>query len=237
MAFTKAEKMEAAASIYELMLAGESDDRIMSAMGMSAELFQEAKRFMLESKASEARSKSREVVYVEYVLEQRGNVRQIDDLLNVMSGPDGKKHYNAFVGALRLRSDIADRILERGYELGIVRKTPEQHEVIGGIAVAGMTSEDLLKAIKEAVSLTTSVPFADKSILELDAGPLHRGEGVIDALVEDGEDDEALLASVPAPPAAKSALPPPTSRSKPAIVPPLAKPVPKPAVKSAPHKR
>lgn len=205
MTLSKAEKLEAAATIYDLMLSGESDDRIMDALGMSAELFHEAKKFMLEQRATEVRGKPREHVYVEYVIEQRVNVKALDTFIGKL---DDKKQYNALVGAIRLRSDLVDRILERGFDLGIIRKTPEQHELIGGLAVAQMSSEDLRKAIGELTGKTTELMLrcGDDDIMSIDPGALHRGEGFLESAIDPEapvEDDEADVAAeaevVPAP--------------------------------------
>jgi hypothetical protein len=199
---SKAEKLEAAATVYEMMLAGESDDRIMSSLGMSVELFREAKKFMLEQRASEVRGKPREHVYVEYTIEQRSNIRALDTLIDKL---DGLKQSNALVGAIRLRTDLVDRILERGFDLGIVRKTAEQHELIGGLAVAQMSAEDLRKAISDVTGRTADLMLksGDVDIMAIETGELHRGEALVEASVDPDaaiEDDEAdMVAEVVTP--------------------------------------
>lgn len=220
---SKEELVEAAASIYEMAAAGESDDSIMSTLGMDATTFRAAKKFMFDDRIAQAKGKSRELVFVEYALEQRRNIHLVDTLITELSGPEGKRHYNAFVGAIRLRVDITDRILERGFDLGVIAKAAEKHEVIGGLAVAGLSAADLTKMILELTNSTKELceRYGEADILDVSPGELHRGPSVIDAFAED---DEALLdkklelkASEPkhAPGKSVAKLPPPTERSKP----------------------
>lgn len=217
---TKEEKIEAAATILEMLIAGESEDAIMAALGMSAETYQEARKFMLDLRATEVRSKTREQVYVEYVIEQLGNKRLIDNLLGKL---DDKRHYNAIVGAIRLRADLADRVLEQGFNLGVVKKQAERHEIVGGLAIGAMSSDDLRAAIREMVDGTSSMVTksgGEVDIMSLDPGELHSGTGVIEAPVEDDSD---LLPPPEAPPERKkaTAIVPakPTSTAKPAVKP------------------
>jgi len=241
MALSKAEKVELAATIIEAWIAGESDDVIMATLGLDAEAFAEAKRFMLEAKAADFRGKSREHVYVEYLLDQKHNLRLVDNLLTKLdpasSGGSGKAHYNAFVGAIRLRVDITDRVLERGFDLGIFRKTQQgsapTDTTVGTKGVAGLTDDELRKEIAEMTGSTAELmsKFGDVDMSRVETGPLHRGPGLIDAVEED---DEALLAveePEPAPPPPPVAKAPIVVRKKATAMP--AKPAPKPPVKPA----
>jgi len=208
MALSKPEKVELAATIIEAWIAGESDDAIMATLGLDAETFAEAKRFMLEAQAADFRGKTREHVYVAYLLDQKHNLRLVDNLLTKLDAPaGGKMHYNAFVGAIRLRADITDRVLERGFDLGIFRKTQQGSPgpVDGGGAkgVAGLTDDELRKEIAAMTGDTASLmsKFGDLDMSSVETGELHRGPGLIDALEED---DEALMdtSAEPEPPPA-----------------------------------
>lgn len=236
MALSRAAKIEAAATIMEMMVAGESDDSIMAVLGMDAETFYEAKKFMLESKAAEHRTKPREHVYVEYVLDQKGNIRLVDNMLTKLDAPTagGKMHYNAFVGAVRLRSDIMDRIMDRGFDLGILRKSSGgQAEVVGGFKVAGLTDDDLRKEIAALTKSTSDLVemHSEGDLLSVDAGPTHHGPGLIDGIVEDDEAEmDAAPEDVPAPPVKSVAKPPVAIVRKKAVTPPA------PPAKGAPAK-
>lgn len=230
MALSKAEKLEAAATIYEMVISGESDDAIMAALGMDAETYQEAKRFMIDCQVAAARGKSREQVYAEYCMDQRTNIRLVDNFLTKL---DEKRHYNATVGAIRLRADLIDKVLQAGFDLGIVKKAAERHELIGGLAIANMSDGDLRKAITDMMMKTTTMVTGasggDVDIMALEPGELHRGEGT--AIVEE---DEALVSPAPAPERRKALAPPPKPPAKPAST---AKPAAKPATRPVTIKR
>jgi hypothetical protein len=238
MPLTKAEKVEAAASIMEMLHAGESHDKIMSTLGMPAEMFEEVRTFMLDKLGNELKGRTKEQHYAQYVIDQTATMRQVDTCVTELSGGGigAKKHYNAFVGALRLKSDLRDRILDRGFDLGIIEKTADKTVVVGGIALASMSKDDLMGAIQRLIGDTTRIMSGgDVDFMELDPGPTHRGPSVIDAMVEDDE-EESMAPAKPPPAAAKPApvpkLPPPAERVK--VVPPGAVPVgaPKPAFKA-----
>jgi hypothetical protein len=177
MKLTKSELLEMAATIYNEMLSGSSEAEIMDLLGLDAETFQEARRFMLESRAEQIRGKSREHVYVEYVIEQTGNIRKIDKLL---SGLDEQRQYNAVVGAIRLRSDILDKIIVKGQDFGLLHRDPQRKEIVAGVLVADMSDRDLKKAIMGQVKALNELvsTHGDADIMALSPGPLHFGESV-----------------------------------------------------------
>ena len=184
----KSELLEIAATIYEEMLDGESDDSIMSTHHLDEETFQAAKKLMLENKGAEIRGKSREQHYVEYCMEQDHTMRVLDTLVN---GLDSARQYNAVVGALRLRSEIIDKKVTKGFEFGVIRKEPERKEIIGGVIVADMTDDDLRKSIVTSVKSTAAMMkrFGEKDIMSLPTGELHYGEGItIEAEGEEAEE-------------------------------------------------
>ena len=179
MELTKSELLEIAATIYQEMIDGRSEADIMDLLGLDAETFNKARRFMLESRADRIRGKSREHVYVEYVIEQTANIRKIDKLL---SGLDDQKQYNAAVGALRLRSDILDKIIARGQEFGILHKKPDRKEIVAGVLVAEMSDKDLKRAITKQISGLNELvsKYGDGDIMALPEGPLHYGEPAVE---------------------------------------------------------
>lgn len=174
---TKTEMLEMAATIYGEMIAGSTDDEIMDVLGIDAETFSLAKKFMLESRAEVLRSQPREHVYIEYVTRQEHNIQ---DLNKFISGLDSKKQYNALVGAIRLRADIIDRIVTKGQEFGLIRKEPERREVVAGVLVAELSTPDLRKAIAGQVSKLNELVerYGDTDIMSLPPPMTHHGKGI-----------------------------------------------------------
>jgi hypothetical protein len=143
-ALSKVELSEAMISLFEELSEGNTDASIMDLMGWNADTFQNVKRAMLEGKAEELRTKPREHVYVEYLISQSRNIQDLNDLVDTL---DKKQQYNALVGAIRLRSDIHDKIIARGQEFGVIRKEAETKRIIGGLLVTDMSSSEIRTAI------------------------------------------------------------------------------------------
>lgn len=184
---TKSERLELAATIYEEMLDGESDADIMRTHGLDEEVFRDAKRFMLEEASATARAKPREHVYVEYCIEQDNTLRALNTLVE---GLDAKKQYNAVVGALRLRSEIIDKKINKGFEFGVIKKEPDRKEILGGFVLADLSNSDLRKGIADITHHTHDLisKYGDGDILSLTPGELHYGEGSIVAEAEEVEE-------------------------------------------------
>ena len=164
--------LEAAATIYAQMVDGKTDSDIIDMLRIDAATYKELKNFMFETHSEELRTKPREHVYIEYVAEQR---RNIQDLNRLVKDLDTKSQYNAIVGAIRLRSDIVDKIVEKGQEFGLIKKEAQRHEVIGGIAVVNLSVEDLRKGILEQTKLLKDVTerFGEGDIKGLPEGVVH----------------------------------------------------------------
>jgi len=176
---TREEMMEAAKTLFKELVSGENDGDVADIMGWDDETFAKVKKAMLSSNADEMRSKPAEHVYVEYLIEQRRNVKDLTDLIN---------NLDAVVGAIRLRSEIVDRILERGFDFGVIKRA-ETRQAGGnvtfnylGINLGEMTAPQLRDAIgaqlKELEGLMSK--FGDGvGITSLSPGALHYGKAVV----------------------------------------------------------
>lgn len=180
--------VEYSASIYEEMLAGHSDEEIMDLCGLDPEQFQEAKRFMLEARGLEERRRTPEDRFAEYMIAQKRNIRDLDDLTRNL---DQKAQYNALVGAIRLRHDIQNRVIETGQTLGVIPKQAERKEIVGGIVLADMSDKDLRKEIVKSLAATDKMisrfgegDFASTSIGELHYGPALPARKVVETTAE-----------------------------------------------------
>jgi hypothetical protein len=180
---TRSELIEAAATIHGEMVGGSSETDIMDILGLDAEQFREARKFMLEMRADEIRGKPREHVYIEYTIKQEQNIKDLNTLISQL---DDTKQHNAVVGAIRLRSDILDKIIERGQEFGLLRREPQRKEIVAGVMVAEMATPELRKAIVGEIGKLNDLVkrFGDGGIMAMEPGPLHYGEP---ALLTEGE--------------------------------------------------
>lgn len=188
-------KIELAAEIYSMMMEGDSDGEIIESLDISPQEYSIAKKFLLENKGNEEHGMSSKERFAKYVIDQQRNVVALDELIINLNS---KTQYNALVGAIRLRSDIADRVITTGQTLGVISKEPEKKMVMNGVVVADVSDKDLKKElVKSIVSFGKMMKRygGGKDILEIKTGELHRGEG-IKILAE----DFASTAAMGAPP-------------------------------------
>ncbi len=178
-----------AAHIYNYMVQGKKDGWIKKQLDLDAEDFEACKRFMLEEKSEKIRSQPREHFFIEYEAEQRRNIRDLDGLIKNL---DSNSQYNALVGAIRLRSDITDKIVNRAQEFGLVKKEAAESKLtIGGVVVAQLDAAGLRKAIidntRELSGLMSK--YGEKDFAALPApSELHYGPS-IDTTGESAEVD------------------------------------------------
>ncbi len=175
MKLSKEEIAETIGQIYNLSCQGETDADIMDTMGLPAEDYRELKAAMFDAKADEFRAQPTEHRYVQYVIDQAQNVK---DLTTMIESFKTTKQYNAMVGAVRCRSEIYKGLIEMGQSFGILRKEPDRKLIINGILVADLTNRQLKTTVTEELSALDGLMrrYGDKSIAEIDPGPIHRGK-------------------------------------------------------------
>jgi hypothetical protein len=201
---TKTELAEAAKLLYHELIDGDAPDDIADIYGWDEEAYQKIQKMMFATRAEEIRGKPSDHAYVEYIIEQKRNAKDLTDLINNL---DQKRQYNMVLGAIRLRSEIADKILDRGFEFGLIQKQGQTglgsgntFNIIGGVDVNVMTAPQLTTAIASQLSELQSYMerFGNgKNIMELSTGPLHYGESapaseVIEVKAEESEPDVKL---------------------------------------------
>ena len=166
-----------AAYIAEAMIDGESEATIQDQLGIDIETFQECRTLMLTERASLRERQTAGQSFAEYELHQ---LRNIHDLNELISNLNSKSQYNALVGALRLRADIQDRIINKGQEFGVLTKTPEKKLVFGGVHVGDFSDRELRKELKHSLGgLKTLVEkHGGEDLMSLPVGDLHYGPSV-----------------------------------------------------------
>lgn len=175
MRLTKAQLQEAIATIYGYLAQGKSDKYIMKEMGFTAEEFEHLKVEMFDAKADELRVRPDEHAYVEYLINQTQNIRDLTTMIKTFKKT---KQFNAMVGAVRARAEIYDKLIAKAQEFGLIRKTPERKEIIAGVMVAELTNKELQKAVVGELSMLDQLTkkFGDGDLLSLPApGALHHG--------------------------------------------------------------
>ncbi len=187
MAFTKEQEKEAVETIFTKLSSGLSDKQIIQDMGLTVEEYVGLKGAMLDAKADEVRSRPHEHVYVEYMIAQMGNVRDLSSMIDQMHV---KKKYASLVSAVRARSDILDNLIEKGQEFGLIHKKPERKEIVAGVMVSELSNDKLKKLIIGELGVLNNLrkEFGEKDFAKIEASDsLHHGPALPEKIeAEDG---------------------------------------------------
>lgn len=195
MKLSKKDMIELSVTIQAELVEGREDVEIAADLGLDSETYDSVKKLMLDRRAEELRQRPREHAYVEYCIDQKRNIKALDRLIVNL---DSKSQYNALVGAIRLRSDIVDKIVQKGQEFGLIKKEAERREIVGGLIVAEMGPDDLRAAIvKNAEEFGEyAKKYGDTPLTELaDAHDVYYGPAAVltTGAPVDEEDDEDLV--------------------------------------------
>ena len=180
---------EAVQSIYSMMVEGGTDEENAAVMGLEAEEYQQLKAAMFDAKADEVRSRPTEHTYVQYMIDQAQNIR---DLTNMIADFKSSKQYNAMVGAVKVRSEIYDKLIKFGQDFGLIHKEAKKGELLVGHLIADMTNKQLKSAITAELSMLNGLvkKYGDQNIMDMDPGSLHHGPRLPAAKVTDDRLDE-----------------------------------------------
>lgn len=172
---SKAEVREAVAKVLSLTLAGKDDEEIADLLGVTPAQLEQIKKEMLTKEAERLTVRDSEEIYADYVLQQLACIR---DLVRLQKDFRESKNASALVGAIRARSEIIDKIVDRGQDLGFINKAPERKHITGGVLIAEMSNAELRKAIvtelQTVQTMMKEVGGGGKDLLEVSIGPLHR---------------------------------------------------------------
>jgi len=169
----KIEKQAKYTRFFSLKEQGESEAEIRIALGMELDDFEKFAKECLQCEADKLSQKSVGEVYVEYLFHQK---KCIADLEVMAKKFDQVKHYSALVNSVKIRSDIFDKIIKVGQEFGLLEKKPERREIVAGIMVAKMDSQQLRNTILGELSGLEKMMdmYGDQGILDVAPGELHR---------------------------------------------------------------
>jgi hypothetical protein len=171
------DKLLFASRIHAELIKGTDESEIADLLGLDRQTYLFVRSFMLQELANEIRSLSSDQQFVDYRLSQQRNIHDLDELIKNL---DEQTQYNALVGALRLRSEIQDKIVTRGQEFGVISKQPDRKEIVAGVVVSDLSTADLREMITGQLSALHGMieKHGDADIRALEPGELHRGENV-----------------------------------------------------------
>lgn len=180
---SKADLKEAIQTIYAAMVEGDSDEDAAASMGLTAEEFAPLKAAMFDAKADEIRARPTEHTYVQYMIDQAQNIR---DLTAMVDEFKTSKQYNAMVGAIKARGDIYDKLIKFGQEFGLIHKEASKGHLLVGHIIADMSNKQLKTAITGELLMLNGLvkKYGDGNIIDMDPGDIHHGPKLPKALAE-----------------------------------------------------
>jgi len=190
MKLTKEQLQEVITTIYARMAEGKMDDEIMVETGLAAEDYRKLKAAMFDQKADEIRARPTEHTYIQYMIDQAQNVKALSDMIEEFKTT---KQYNAMVGAIRARSEIYDKLIDKGQEFGLIHREPDK-KIVGGFVVADLSNKQLKTMITGELQVLDKLMrrYGDRNILDMVPGSLHRGPAMKEAT-----NDSAVVVSNP----------------------------------------
>jgi len=150
---------------------GKSDVQIIEEMGLQGiKEYNQLKAWMYEQEVPANTNMPPEQLFIDYKLAQDGCIKALNDVIELFKET---RQGNALVGAVRAKSDLLDKIVKRGNELGVLEKGKGRHAptIIGGIDISNMTEIDIAIRIK-------------RELKELDS---IVGDNIIDVTPDDAE--------------------------------------------------
>lgn len=157
--------------LYEMKLRvmeGDTDEEIMQLLGINTVgKYNELKRELYRQETADLRNKTTEDVFLEYKWAQEKCMMDLDEAMKGI--PENQP--NALVGAIKAKSDIIDKILKTGQDIGVINKEPEKKLVIQGHVIAQMDNNSLRKLIaQETNSLADAI--ARYGDMDMDGNPI-----------------------------------------------------------------
>ena len=164
--------------LFDLLSAGKTDDEIRQEMELSEDAFAGLRERMVQQIGERLKQRSPEQVYLEYLIHNRSCMAMLDDAIGRFR-LDRSAH-NAIVGAIRARSELFDKTIKFGQELGLIKKMPEEKRIIAGVLVTQLSDEELRNAIASQVASMERMvrglgqgSGGDQKIIDMPADDLH----------------------------------------------------------------
>lgn len=169
---TDATKLRTAiAELRGFLAAGLTDEQARYEMGLSFGEYDDVKEALYAQEKLSISEKAADPhrVFIDYSIAQSACLSDVDALLSKM---EDSKQYSAAVGAVRLASEIHDKIVRMGQDLGVLVKRPDEKRVT---LITGSIEEMRAMVAKETKAIEAMMRAAGEAdIIDVEPGPSHR---------------------------------------------------------------
>lgn len=159
-----------------LFVRGLPDEEICEELGVSPGDFLDLKRRAIKTRAAEITEDPVEIVYARYTIECARNLRLLGSLIEKMQADADPKTLTALVSAVRTRQGILDKIVEKGLDLGVLKRSMADDDLsrIAGYNLAEISTRDIRKLTIDTISQVNAL-LDSPNIEALEIGTLHYG--------------------------------------------------------------
>ena len=145
---------ECTATVRMMMALGWDDDTMCIEFGVTATKLAQYKRVIISKEQATLSHRPPGELYVEHRLMVMDDVHALGD---IASKAVLEKQFAAATNARRARSQLLDKLLDRGQEMGVIPRAAKRHEVVGGLLVAQLTERELLEQINKTAKDTRTL--------------------------------------------------------------------------------
>lgn len=165
-------------SLRAKLARGESDLEIQQDLEITESRYLELLEELYREDANKRFNKPPEQSYIDFCLRQEGCIKDLNALIRKCKR---SAQPQAMVSAIRAKSDIIDKMVQRGQDFGLLHKVPEQHQVVGGVVVANMSDAELraqvveqLETMRTMMKRYGELPMLEAAPKPLPAAPVKR---------------------------------------------------------------
>jgi len=161
------------AKLHSLLIQGWTDEEIAEEIGIQFSDYEILKTKFFDKQSEITREKTTEHTYVQYMIEQKACIADLD---NLIAEYDTSKNQSAYVGAIKAKSDILDKIIKMGQELGLVERNSDSGRLVAGQAIVNLTNVELKQFVLGEIQAVNEMHlrYGDQSIDQIDSGPIYK---------------------------------------------------------------
>jgi hypothetical protein len=169
----KGDELRAAFARLRICLIEENDEHeIANKLGLTWAEVDALKKKFYDHEASIVRGESTEHTYVRYLIDQRACIADLD---KIISDYEKQKNVSAIVSAVRVKSEILDRMIKLGQDFGLVERKAEGKSLAAGDAIRNMGASEIKQYIIKEIKVFNNMmlKFGDQDLMSMDPGPLY----------------------------------------------------------------
>ncbi|KKN42113.1 hypothetical protein LCGC14_0716450 [marine sediment metagenome] len=152
--------------------AGDSDEDIRDELSITRPKLQQVKKEATSREVQVLRDQKPEEMFVSYRRDQMRLVKRLEDIAK--TSKEGNQPAPQ-VAAVRAISDLYDRVIKTGQDMGVVEKVPDRSQVAGAFIFSDMSDAGLRKFVAGIAGQAAMLQdrYGSQNITEIEPGVTH----------------------------------------------------------------